>query len=82
MPFYRSKPSNLLLVSAIIITAAGILIPLTVLDSFFGFVLPPLSFFGVLVGLVIGYVLLVELGKIGFYRKYSSFIRNEKSTII
>ena len=73
MPFYKSKPSNLLLVSAMGITAAGILIPFTFLGGFFGFVQPPLSFFGVLAGIVIGYVLLVELGKKWFYRRFSSF---------
>lgn len=78
VPFYKSKPSKLLMIGALGITAAGILIPLTILGSVFGFVQPPLSFFFVLIGLVMGYVLLVEIGKIWFYRKYSSLIQERK----
>jgi Mg2+-importing ATPase len=82
VPFYKSKPSRLLLVSAIVITAAGCIIPFTILGKFFGFVQPPLIFFGVLAGIVIGYVLLVELGKRWFYGRYSSFFDRGNSTSI
>ena len=73
VPFYKSKPSNLLLVGAVAITAVGCLIPFTILGSLFGFVQPPLSFFGIVVGLIIGYVLLVEFGKMWFYREIFLF---------
>jgi len=81
VPFYKSRPSNLLLIGAVAITAVGCLIPFTIMGSLFGFVQPPLSFFGIVVGLMIGYVLLVEFGKIWFYRKYSSFIDGKKYAI-
>jgi Mg2+-importing ATPase len=50
-----------------------------VLGSIFGFIQPPVAFFAVLGGLVIGYLVLVELVKRWFFRKYSSFI--ERKTI-
>ena len=80
VPFYKSRPSRLLILCAGAITSVGCLLPFTILGSFFGFVQPPLAFFGVLVCLVIGYTLLVELAKIWFYRKYSSYIDRKNPT--
>ena len=54
VPFYKSRPSRLLILCAGAITSVGCLLPFTILGSFFGFVQPPLAFFGVLVCLVIG----------------------------
>ncbi|MGB7807173.1 magnesium-translocating P-type ATPase [Methanoregula sp.] len=81
VPFYKSRPSRLLILCAGAITAAGCLLPYTILGSFFGFVQPPLAFFGVLVCLVIGYTLLVELAKIWFYRKYSSYVDRKNPAV-
>ncbi len=81
VPFYKSRPSRLLILCAGAITSVGCLLPYTILGSFFGFVQPPLAFFGVLVCLVIGYTLLVELAKIWFYRKYSSYIDRKNPTV-
>jgi Mg2+-importing ATPase len=74
VPFYHSRPSNLLLISTILIVAIACILPFTVIGSIFGFVHPPLSFFAVLVGLVTGYLVIVELVKIWFYKRYSSLI--------
>jgi Mg2+-importing ATPase len=79
VPFYRSRPSKLLVGSTFLIVSVACILPFTVLGSIFGFVHPPLSFFGMLAGLVIGYLILVEIAKRWFYRKYSSFI--EQKTI-
>ena len=81
VPFYKSRPSRLLILCAGAITAVGCLLPFTLLGSFFGFVQPPLAFFAVLVCLVVGYVLLVELAKIWFYRRYSSSIDRKKPAV-
>ena len=81
VPFYKSRPSRLLILCAGAITAVGCLLPYTILGSFFGFVQPPLAFFGVLVCLVIGYTFLVELAKIWFYRKYSSYVDRKNPTV-
>ena len=82
VPFYRSKPSRLLIVSALAIAAIGCVLPFTILGALFGFVQPPLTFFIALIGLVIGYVLLVELGKVWFFRKYSFFIERKHQTTV
>lgn len=74
VPFYRSRPSNLLLGSTILIVVLACILPFTVIGSVFGFVQPPLLFFVALAGLVIAYLALVEMVKRWFYRKYYSFI--------
>jgi Mg2+-importing ATPase len=74
MPFYKSRPSRLLALSTVMIVAIACILPFTIVGSLFGFVQPPLSFFAVLAGLVIGYILMVELVKYWFYQRYSTFI--------
>jgi len=80
VPFYKSKPSRLLLASSFFIVLIACILPFTVIGSIFGFVHPPVIFFAVLAGLVIGYLLMVELVKWWFYRKYSSFIERKTTT--
>jgi P-type Mg2+ transporter len=80
VPFWQSRPSNLLVISTLLIVLVACILPFTVLGSIFGFVELPLSFFAVLALLVIGYIILVELVKRWFYQKYSVFI--ERSTVI
>ncbi|MDD1700724.1 MAG: magnesium-translocating P-type ATPase [Methanoregula sp.] len=77
VPFYRSRPSNLLIASTLLIVAIACILPFTVVGGIFGFVQPPVSFFAVLAGLVVGYIMIVELVKRWFYRKYSSFIERK-----
>jgi Mg2+-importing ATPase len=74
VPFWKSRPSRLLTASTFTIVAIACILPFTVIGHIFGFVQPPLSFFAVLAGLVVGYIIIVELVKRWFYRKYSSFI--------
>ena len=80
VPFYRSRPSHLLLGSTILIVAIACILPFTVVGSIFGFVHPPLSFFVMLIGLLIGYLMFVEIVKKWFYKKYSSFIEQKPAT--
>jgi Mg2+-importing ATPase len=80
VPFWHSRPSNLLVISTLLIVVIACVLPFTILGSIFGFVELPLSFFAVLALLVIGYIALVELVKRWFYRKYSGFI--ERKTAI
>lgn len=80
VPFYKSRPSRLLFASTLSIVAIACLLPFTVIGSIFGFVQPPVSFFAVLAGLVIGYLILVELTKKWFYNKYSLFIERNRVT--
>jgi Mg2+-importing ATPase len=69
-PFYKSKPSNLLLFSSLSVIALALIIPFTPLAASFGFALPPPAFYLVLIGLVCAYLLLVEVFKRWFVRRY------------
>jgi Mg2+-importing ATPase len=72
VPFYHSRPNRLLAASTILIVAIACILPFTPLGSLFGFVPLPASFFAVLAGLVISYLIIVELVKRWFYKKYAS----------
>jgi len=74
VPFYTSRPGRLLVFSTLLIVAIALVLPFTVAGSLFGFVRPPPAVFAVLAGLVAGYIVMVELVKLWFYRKYSVFI--------
>ena len=77
VPFYKSRPSKLLMASTLLIVVIACILPFTILGSIFGFVTLPVSFFAVLAGLVIGYIIIVELVKHWFYKRYSSFIERK-----
>jgi Mg2+-importing ATPase len=69
-PFYRSRPSKPLFLTTVIIVGVAVVLPFTPLGTLFGFVVPPLSFFGFLVAFVIAYLVLVEALKRTFYKRY------------
>lgn len=69
VPFWRSKPSRPLVLSCFTIVALGWVIPISPVGAYFGFVAPPFIFYPILVGLVGVYFLLVEIAKVGFYRR-------------
>lgn len=77
VPFYKSSPSKLLMASTLLIVLIACILPFTILGSIFGFVTLPVSFYAVLAGLVIGYIIIVELVKHWFYNRYSSFIERK-----
>ena len=77
VPFYSSRPSRFLAASTILIVVIACILPFTVIGSIFGFVPPPASFFVVLAALIGGYLVIVELVKQWFYRKYSVFIERK-----
>jgi Mg2+-importing ATPase len=70
-PFYRSKPSRLLLLSSLSVVSVALIIPFTPLGALFKFVEPPFAFFILLAGLIGTYLLLVEIVKNWFYRRYT-----------
>ena len=76
-PFYRSRPSRPLIISTCLIVLVACLLPFTIIGALFGFVQPPLAFYAVLAGLVIGYIIIVELVKRWFYRRYAGFIERK-----
>ncbi len=66
-PFYRSRPSWQLALSTVAVVAAALIIPYTLLGAAFGFVpLPPL-FYVALAGLVVSYLVVVEVVKARFF---------------
>jgi Mg2+-importing ATPase len=68
-PFFRSRPSSYLLVTTLLVAAAGLALPFTWLGELFGFVALPPAFVlavGVIVALYVG---AAELAKKAFYGK-------------
>ena len=70
-PFYRSKPSRLLLLSSLAVVILALVMPFTPLGTLFSFVPPPLTFFLFLGAFVGGYVALTEIVKRRFYKRYA-----------
>jgi Mg2+-importing ATPase len=71
-PFWKSKPSKLLVISSFSIVVAALLIPYTFLgDQYFSFVNPPPMFFIYLIGLVGAYMVLAEVVKRFFYQRHA-----------
>jgi Mg2+-importing ATPase len=70
-PFYKSRPSRLLLFSSLVIVVFAFLMPLTPLGALFGFVEPPIMFFVLVLGLIGTYLMLVEIVKKWFYKRYA-----------
>ena len=48
--------------------AIGAILPFTPLGTYFGFVAPPVQFYAILAGMVVTYLVIVEVAKRGFYR--------------
>jgi Mg2+-importing ATPase len=70
IPFLESRPSRFLILTSIFIVATGIVIPFSPLAKPFGFVAPPSLYFVILFFMVITYLLLVQVVKAWFIRKY------------
>jgi Mg2+-importing ATPase len=69
-PFYKSKPSRLLTLSTLTIVGIALVTPFSPLGVLFKFVRPPLAFFAILAGLIGVYLVLVEIVKKWFYKKW------------
>ena len=78
IPFYRSKPSRLLVINITVILVFALILPFTPLGTFFGFVPLPPNFLLILVGFVVVYLVLVELMKKWFYRKEGIPVQSAK----
>ncbi|MGQ9679629.1 MAG: magnesium-translocating P-type ATPase [Candidatus Bathyarchaeia archaeon] len=70
-PFYKSKPSRLLLFSSLSVLGIAFAIPFTPVGELFRLVEPPFEFFIILAGLISVYLVLVEIVKKWFYRRYA-----------
>jgi Mg2+-importing ATPase len=70
-PFFKSRPSKLLLISSLAVVGFAILIPFTPLGDVFGFMPPPPWFFLFLAAFVAIYLTMTESLKRVFYKRYS-----------
>ena len=70
-PFYKSKPGKYLVASAFSVVAVALIIPFTPLGPAFGFVQPPPAFFLILAGLAGTYLVLAQVVKDWFYKRYA-----------
>jgi Mg2+-importing ATPase len=71
MPFYKSKPSKLLLLSSLAVIGFALIMPFTLIGDLFDFVMPPPAFFVVLAILIGAYLTLAEVVKNWFYKRYA-----------
>jgi Mg2+-importing ATPase len=70
IPFIESRPSRFLILMSVLIVSIGIAIPFSPLAKPFGFVKPPPMYFVALFLMVSTYLLLVQVVKKWFIRKY------------
>ena len=70
-PFWRSKPSQLLLFTIITITASALALPYTPLREIFRFTKPSATFYPVLTAIIGAYLILADNIKNWFYKRYS-----------
>jgi Mg2+-importing ATPase len=68
IPFIRSRPGKWLTILTLSAVAFGTVLPFTFLGSFLGFVPLPSEFWVLLVLMVVTYLLLVDAGKVFFYK--------------
>jgi Mg2+-importing ATPase len=69
IPFFRSRPSLSIIIAALGVATVGAVLPATPLAHVLGFAPLPAAFFTALIGMVLGYPFLVEIGKRVFYGK-------------
>jgi len=70
-PFWKSKPSKYLVISAVAILVFALTLPFTPLGEVFGFVAPPPLFFLALLLLLTAYLVLAEFVKNWFYKRHA-----------
>lgn len=71
IPFFRSKPSKWLLITCVLMCGIGVYLPFSPLGKTMGFTQPPGMLVITLFSLVTTYLILVELIKDRFLKKYS-----------
>jgi P-type Mg2+ transporter len=68
-PIFKSKPGKYLLIATLLILAVTLFLPYTPLSTVFGFKPLPFNFILVLAGIVITYIIVVEITKKIFYKR-------------
>jgi hypothetical protein len=67
IPFFHSRPSLAMLITPPTCALAGAVLPFTPLAGLLGFTTLPVGFFLILLGMIVTYLLLVEVAKRRFY---------------
>jgi Mg2+-importing ATPase len=75
----KSRAHPILVVTSLTVVVLAVIIPFTPLGTYFGFVPPPARFYFILAALVVIYLIVVEVAKRSFYRRYNSFARSNRS---
>ena len=70
VPFFKSRPNKLLVLNIAIVLIVAVVLPYTIVGTFFGFVALPPTFLLILVAFIVIYLGLVEVVKRWFYRRY------------
>ena len=68
VPFFHSRPSTPLALATMVCVVIGVLLPFSPLAHVLGFVPLPAGFLAALAVMIVLYLVLVELGKLRFYR--------------
>ncbi len=68
VPFFSSRPSRAMLITPVACAAVGAVLPFSPFAKMLGFTALPLSFFLILIGMIFGYLILIETAKKRFYR--------------
>jgi Mg2+-importing ATPase len=69
VPFFRSRPSLALAVASLAVVGIGAWLPFSPLAGVLGFAPIPLPFFLALVGMIVAYLVLVEVAKVWFFSR-------------
>ena len=72
VPFWKSTPSRALIVTTLVCVAIAVGLPYSPLADPLGFRALPFRFFLALAGMVLTYLLIVEIAKRSFFRRWPS----------
>ena len=74
IPFLQSRPSLIVFVTAMVLLAIGVALPYTALGTAIGFVPLPLHFYYWLTAILLGYVLLAQVLKRWYIKRFGSWL--------
>ena len=74
IPFVQSRPSLIMFSSAMLLLAIGVALPYTALGAAIGFVPLPLYYYFWLTAILLGYILLVQVLKRWYIKRYNSWL--------
>jgi Mg2+-importing ATPase len=74
MPFIGSRASNALLITTALAMAVGVILPYTKIGAAVGMVPLPLAYFAYLIGILLGYCLLVTVVKRWYIKRFGQWL--------